>query len=89
MHIDWYRSPEGIKNYFEKSGQFKNLDSQLRDSGIIYEGDFGGLVTSNFVEHSHSALNELFLDEDCEFGYVGGTVSYPDRGWMYFLYDSN
>ncbi|WP_449449817.1 hypothetical protein [Streptococcus suis] len=86
---EWYRSSKGIKEYFENHGEFENLEHQLEELGILFEGDFDGLVTSQFIEHSCTALKELFFKEDCEYGYIGSTIHYLGEGWMYFLYDSD
>ena len=89
MTFEWYKSSKGIKERFEEIGEFENLKNQLEKLGILFEGDFDGLVTSNFVEYSSDSLAELFLNADSENGYLRSTVSYQEEGWMYFLYDSN
>lgn len=89
MTFEWYKSSKGIKERFDEIGEFENLQNQLKELGMLFEGDFDGLVTSNFIEYSNDSLTELFLNGDCENGYLGSTVHYLEEGWMYFLYDSN
>lgn len=87
----WYMSPEGIKEMFESSNQYDNLKSKLLYEGIIFEYDFGGLATSQFIEYAGKSLDYLFGDYD-EFNsrnYIGIGHEVKGNGRMYCLYDSN
>ncbi|MBF0778698.1 hypothetical protein [Streptococcus cuniculi] len=94
MCKEWYTTAAGIKQKFEKSDEFENLKFKLKEDGIIFEGDCGGLVTSQLIEHGHFALSELFLEgeeivdeyEENDYRrYIGHTDFH--LGWNYYLYD--
>lgn len=84
MFNEWYRTPEGIQKVFEKCGEFENLKNKLVEDGIIFEGEFNGLVTSQLIEHGRNALGQLFLNGDNNH-YIAHTDGH--LGWNYYLYD--
>lgn len=91
MEDNWYKSSEGIKEMFESHNKFDELKSALLYDGIIYEYDCDKLVTSQFIEHSISSLDELFKDyEDYNSRkYINIAHEVDGEGWMYCLFDSN
>lgn len=91
MVDNWFETPEGIKEKYEEHNKFDELKSALLDDGIIYEMDCDNLVTSQFIEHSKSSLDELFKDyEDYNSRkYTNIWHEVDGEGWMYCLFDSN
>ena len=93
MNQDWYKSADGVRKAFEAAGQLEELERKLLGEGILFEGDFGGLVTSNLIEHGKNALKKVFQDryeyyviDSSDVDYFGHTD--VDLGWCYFLYDT-
>ncbi|MDO4813686.1 MAG: hypothetical protein Q3988_01195 [Gemella sp.] len=85
MVNEWYKNPVEIEEKFKSKGEFENLKNNFLNRGIIYEGECGGLVTSNLIEHGEEALRKLF--SNLEANYIAGTIGDPE--WNYYLYNAD
>lgn len=62
--FSWYDSDDRIAKViiemFENYDQYDNLKYSLLNDGVIFDEDFGGLVTSNLIEQGKRALISYF-----------------------------